>query len=295
MKPGLADSAAQLEKQLLKSYRQLAVDVLESLRGASDDIASGRLAQVKKDAAVSEAEEDAALDYYNLPESERSHVIDHTRLAAILALILIWRRRHTAIAEDAIHALFDKGHQKALSDTGQPSQMPVDTIRTVRDRVLTLYGADLDRLETGLRDGTARAHGVEWIVQNALTIGVAATLLRQLMTSEQHRVEMFAESLTWRAWSDGYRVGAVDATQSALKDAGVTITSTLSVDDLDNETKAQIPAWLWSGPDDERACGPCSAQFGNPVYALGIDDLPAPEDICLFGRACRHFWSLEDG
>lgn len=292
VKPGLADSARSLEASLLKSYRQLALDILGSLSGSSDDIASGRLLQAPVE-TVSEDEVDEALAYYDLPKGERSRYVDRSRLAAVLTLLALWRRRHTAIAEDAVKTLFEKGHAKALEETAQRSQMAAAVKSELRDAVIGRYGADLDRLETGLKEGTPRAHGIDWIAQNAATVGIAAALLRRLMTVEQFRVEMFAESLVWRAWSDGYRLGAVDATLTALKDAGVTLTADLSAADLDDETKAKLPAYLWSGPDDNKVCDPCRAQFGDPIYALSLDDLPAPEEICDFKQACRHFWSLE--
>lgn len=294
VKPGLADSARTLEAALLKSYRQLALDILGSLSGSSDDIASGRLLQAPVE-TVSEDEIDEALAYYDLPKGERSHSVDHARLAAVLTLLALWRRRHTAIAEEAVATLFDQGHAKALSETGQRSQMSGSVKSELREAVTGRYGADLDRLESGLKDGTRRAHGIAWIVQNAATVGIAAALLRRLMTVEQFRVEMFSESLTWRAWSDGYRLGAVDATKTALKDAGVTVTADLQVSDLDAATKAQLPAWVWSGPDDEKCCQSCLDAFDEgPLYALSLDDLPAPEDVCSFGRACRHWYSLQE-
>lgn len=292
VKPGLAGSAHTLETALLKSYRALAVDVLASLRGAADDVSSGRLAQAA-DAAVADAEVDAAMRDYDVPLTEKEQPVDRSRLAAILVLLLRWRHRHTEIAEDAIHDLFTKGHEKALAEAGQRSQMPLDTMRAQQAAILARFGTDLDRLETGLRDGTVRAHGVEWIVQNAATLGAAAAYLHRLLNGERYRVEMFAEALAWRAYSDGYRVGAVDATQSALKDAGVTVTADLKADDLDAATKAQLPAWVWSGPDDEKCCSPCLAAFDEgPIYALALDDLPAPEDVCSFGINCRHWYSI---
>jgi hypothetical protein len=71
------------------------------------------------------------------------------------------------------------------------------------------------------------------------------------------------------------------------------VTTNLTADDLDDAVKDQLPAWVWSGPDDEKTCQPCLDQFGDPVYALSLDDLPAPEEVCSFGRACRHWWTLE--
>ncbi len=55
---------------------------------------------------------------------------------------------------------------------------------------------------------------------------------------------------------------------------------------------AQLPHYVWSGPDDERTCTPCRKQFGDPIVAFTLSDLPAPQDVCTYGRACRHFWVL---
>jgi hypothetical protein len=287
--PSLVSPTHQFEQVLMQSYDQLFVSVVESLRGRNDDLTSGRLYQAA--AAVSDAEILAALDYWDVPEEEREHPLDRTKLAAILALLLLWRQRHRTRSEAFLSRFFDQGRTAALEEHGVETVIDPAS-QSLRGTILSRYRADLDRLEKALRDGSPRSHGLQWIVETAGSLGEALGHLRRLRDSERMRVEMFAESLAWTAWSEGYRAGAVEVTRLKAKELGLVTTEGLSLAGLTEEQRQLLPHYLWSGPEDERCCAPCLARFGEDVVAFDLADLPAPQDICRFGRSCRHWWSL---
>jgi hypothetical protein len=290
VRPELASPTDQFEQSLLQSYGQLFAAVVASLRGQNDDITSGRLHQAAG-YPVSAAEIVEAMDFWSVPDEEKEHPIDRTKLAAILALLLLWRQRHTSRSQAYLDRFFDQGRRAALEE------LNVETViepasQALRGLVLGRYSADLDRLEKALREGSPRSHGLEWIVEKARDLGEALALLRRLRDSERVRVEMFAESLTWTAWSEGYRAGAVEVTRLKAKELGLVTTEGLSLVTLTEEQRQHLPHYIWAGPDDEKCCDPCKARFSADVVALDLADLPAPQDICRFGRSCRHWWEL---
>jgi hypothetical protein len=286
--PALKEDEADLEKRLLKSFRQLGRDWLASLAGASDDIASGRLLQAKKKLPPNRQEELDALSYFDVDEAEADKPVDKSRLAALLALLLLWKNRHLGISDSAIERLFGKGRTKALSDSKRP-QAPegADTAQLMHE-ILGKYEGDIQKLEEGLENGTARSYGIRWIIENAPTIGAAAVYVRRLLDAEAYRVEMFAESLTWRAWQAGKRAGAVDAAKATLKERGHPFA--VEPEDLTEEDKEALIAWKWVGPQDHTTCDSCSSMFGGPVYAVSLAALPDPTEICEYGLSCRHDW-----
>jgi hypothetical protein len=287
VKPGLADSVKIAERRLLASFDQLAQDVVASLVGQADDVASGRIAQADD---PTDAEVAAAVRHFDIPLDEMEKPVDRHRLEAILALLLLWRRRHQAIADAQIKSLFGIGHQQAMADAGQTAVMPAEAQTVLRGDAEQQFNADLDRLETALRDGTGKAKGIRAIVLTAGSVGAASALILDLFNQTKFRVEMFAEAMVWTAWMDGFRSGAVDATHAALRTAGVDTTNGISLTDLSPEVLAKLPQFQWTGPDDEKTCSPCKARFGAPIVVFSIDDMPAPETICRFKRSCRHWW-----
>lgn len=287
IKPELTGSTYEFEQSLLRSYQELFEGIVASLRGANDDVTTGRLEQAR----VPEVEQIEALDYWDVSEAEREHPIDRTKLAAILALLLLWRSRHTRRAELHLDRFFEQGRQAALSEIGVET-VAAPASNALRGTVLGRYRDDLGRLERALREGNPRSKGVEWIVQNADTLGEALALLRRLRDSERFRIEMFAESLAWTAWSEGYRAGAVEGTVLRAKELGLVTSAGLSLSALTEEERLQLPHYVWVGPDDERTCDPCRNQFGEPIIAFSLDDLPDPQSICRYGRACRHWFEL---
>jgi hypothetical protein len=292
VKPGLADSATQLEKALLASYDRLAREVIASLSGRADDVSSGRLLQAKKGAEASDVEMDEAIDHYGLPDFERDTPLDRSRLAAVLALLLLWRRRHGAIVEAKAKEMFAVGRKKALAEVGKKTLAEGPISKGLEDGIVAKFDGDIDRLESGLRDGTSRNEGLEEIVKGAPTVGWAAAYLRRLFDAEQFRIGMLAEALVWRAWFDGYRAGAIESTRSKLQENGVHLVDDLEVSDLSETELEGISFYEWVGPDDERTCANCSEQFGEPVIAIDELDLPDPISICLYKQACRHWWQL---
>jgi hypothetical protein len=287
--PGLKNPTHEFEQSLLRSYSDLFEQVVASLRGRNDDLAMGRLHQAEK--PVTAAEELAALDYWDVPEDEQDHPVDKTRLAAILALILLWRSRHTKRATAYAATFFEQGKATALAEIGVAAVL-VGELANLQETILARYTGDLDRLETALREGSPRSRGIEGIVSNAATLGEALALLRRLHETEKLRVRMFAESLAWTAWNEGFRAGAVAGTREKAKELGFVTGEGLSLAALSDEQLMQLPHYVWSGPDDEKCCEPCKKQFSDDVVAFELADLPAPQDVCRFGRACRHWWSL---
>jgi hypothetical protein len=290
VKPGLADATHQFERTLLQSYHSLFQDVVASLRGRNDDVTSGRLHQAK-DALVADTEVIEAMDEWDVPIDERDQLIDRTKLAAILALLLLWRSRHIEKSKAYLLKFFAQGRQNALKEIGLETVL-TPQMAALRDTILARYTGDLDRLEKALREGSPRSQGIEWIVQNAANLGEALALLRRLEESEQFRVQMFSESLAWFSSNEGFRAGAIEGTRELAKELGFVTVEGLSLEDLTDEQLAQLPHYVWSGPLDTITCSNCVAQFGEPVVAFALTELPEPASICLYGVGCRHFWQL---
>ncbi len=267
----LAPIAERLERALLESYRKLDRDIIASLRGRSDDIASGRFHQSVSDEAR------AVLEYYDIPEDEADHPVDRTREAAILLLLALWRRRYQAIAEEEAGTTFRMGRLEALDQLGLENAVASRDTSALKDVVLQRFDADVDRLENGLRGGTLRGPGIEAILGSATTLATAASELRSLFDEEEFRIQMYAEAFVWGSWMSGFRAGAVDGSRQLKGEGG---------------GPDQLPRFVWSGPFDARTCNRCTAQFGDPVAALSVDDLPDPTEICVAGRSCRHYWEL---
>lgn len=270
-RPALAGSAARLNRALTESYWRLAREVVASLRGRSDDVASGRLGQQRN---PSEAERAAAAEFFELTEAEEAQPVDRDRLAAVLLLIALWRRRHGALAAEVAGEVFDAERRRAFKQLGLGDLLTSVPTSNLRAALQERYRADLDRLEAGLREGTARAAGVEAVVREAATVGEAATLLRRLFDEESFRIVMLAESLVWTAALDGYRAGAVEGNRE------------LAV------LGRPLRRWAWMGPQDKIVCDPCAAWAGLEVEATSLDELVNPQDRCLYGRSCRHWWGL---
>jgi hypothetical protein len=290
VKPGLADATHQFERTLLQSYHSLFQDVVASLRGRNDDVTSGRLHQAKE-TPVADTEVVEAMDEWDVPIDERDHPIDRAKLAAILALLLLWRSRHVEKSKAYLLKFFAQGRQNALKEIGVETVLTPEMV-TLRDTILARYTGDLDRLEKALREGSSRSQGIEWIVQNAATLGEALALLKRLEESERFRIELFSESLAWFSANEGFRAGAIEGTRELAKELGFVTADGLSLEDLTDEQLAQLPHYVWSGPLDTITCSRCTAQFGDPVVALSLADLPEPSSICLYGISCRHWWEL---
>ena len=270
-RPALAGSAARLERALRESYWRLAREVVASLRGRSDDVASGRLGQ---QAEVTAAEREAAVEFFDLSEAEAAQLVDRDRLAAVLVLLALWRQRHGAIAAAVVEEVFDAERARALKQLGLGDLLTTGPTTVLRAALLVRYRADLDRLEVGLREGTARAAGIETIVREAGSVGEAAALLRRLFDEEGFRVTLFSESLVWSAALDGYRAGAVEGNQELAR------------------LGLPLRRWVWVGPQDKATCSNCAAWDEREVEATSLNELVSPQDWCLAGRSCRHRWVL---
>jgi hypothetical protein len=287
--PSLAGPTLQLEKDLLASYDQLFKDLIGSLKGSSDDISSGRLL-LKKNVRVTKADLASAQEEFNLSGAESQQPLDRTRLAGLLTILALWRQRHEQVDTVAVQAAYSQGRQKALAEAKVPEHHPVDTTSDLSGAALARFSDDLDRLEAGLRDGTARSYGLNWIIEHAATLGEAAIYLSRLKGNEQYRVGMYAEALLWVAWQNGYREGAVEATRAKLAQLGYD-----NVEAVPDEQRNELPRYIWVGPQDEKACQPCLGMFDEPVYAESLADLPEPSTVCDFGINCRHDWELANG
>ena len=271
-RPGLAGSAARLEVALLASFERLERDAVASLRGRADDVASGRLF------AADEAAELAAARYrFDLSEEDAAAPVDRAREAAVLALLLLWRRRHEAIADAEIARVFGVGRAEVLRRLKVDHALSTPETRALEGQVLGRYEDDLDRLQEGLTEGTPRAVGLRRIVEEASSVGAAAVLVRRLFDEEQFRVQLFSESAVWVAWLQGWRAGAVDGSAARVA-AG-----------------EAAPEFEVAGPLDERTCSVCTDLVGLRVQATTTEELFLLEDRCLFGRSCRHFWIVVRG
>lgn len=265
---GLIGTTMQLQRSLFRSYTRLEREIVATLRGRADDVTTYRLTQA-------EPALPAVLRAYGLTPAEGEEPVERDRLPAVLLLLLLWRRRHVAIADDFVGSTFQRGRQDVLKRLRQANAQGDPATRRLREEVLARYQEDIERLYTGLLSGTPRRAGLTAIMEAATTLGITLVQLRSLFLAEAYRLEMFAESLVWTAWSEGFRAGAVDGTREMLL---------LGLD---------APRFRWMGPVDTRACPPCLAQFGEPIVASGVDAIPAPQDICRWGRGCRHWWELE--
>jgi hypothetical protein len=289
VRPGLSESALALETRLLKSYNNLGSDLLKSLSGPMDDISSGRMLQAKKIGTHRQEEEDA-LKFFGVDEDEIDQPVDKNRLPALLALLALWKTRHLAISDAAISEEFQRGRTKALAAAKRPNASSQPDTAALEHAVLAKFEGDIDRLEAGLRDGTVRSYGIQWILENSASIGQAAAYTRRLLDAESFRVSMLAEAATWDAFRSGERAGAVEASRSILAALGHPFPQLAT--DLTDDEKEELPRYAWSGPQDSVTCGPCSGHAGIVVYALSLDALPDPTSICDYGRNCRHSWEI---
>lgn len=268
----LAGATRRLERALEKSYKQLFRDVVASLRGASDDIVKGRLSQ--QELTVEERE---ALRTFRIPVDEAEEEVDKSRLAAVLLLILLWRSRHVGIADTFVGELFDLGRERVLKRLKVTDAPRLQETAALRDETLNLYRQDIDRLQAALTDGSPRSGGIRQAVEDSDTLAEAAVALRKLYEADGYRLNLFAESLIWTAYLQGQRAGAVDGTRTLLERGA-----------LENE----LPRFRFEGPLDDRMCGNCRAYWGTEVVATSIDDIPLTQNICQFGRSCRHIFRL---
>lgn len=259
-----SEATTQLEARLLKSFHELFTTVIASLKGSSDDIISGRLFQ-RKGHSPQAGETAEASDYFDVDEEAP---VDRSRLEAILALIALWKGRHSTLLEDSLQGAYSRGRDRALKEAGlNPSQFPAADLSTVS---LQRYQEDVDRLADHLENGSRRSEGLRWIVENAPNLGAVALYLRRLENQEKFRVEMMAEHGVWWAGMDGYREGALAANRYLLG--------------LGQEALR----YQWSGPLDKSTCGPCSNMFGEPT----APPLASPDSICEGSQNCRHSWEL---
>ncbi len=274
--PKLSPLLVDLEATLTHSFHGLFTDLLDSLKGRSDDIIKGRLHQAKRPhGSVAEA-----ADYFDIPEDEVDQPVDRSRLAALLALLLLWKQRHTALLKDAAQKAFDAGRAKAIDAAKLPEHEAGGAV-DIPPAFLARYESDVERLAAELENGTKRSAGVRAIIENSATLGDVALGLRELENVERFRVEMLSEHMLWWAESAGTIAGAKESTalQLALLGYG-------SVKDLPAELLEKVPRYVWAGPDDERCCPPCLDGFGEgPVTA---DEMIPPYERCDFGINCRH-------
>lgn len=245
---GLKTQVRRLENRLGADWQKLRNQIVRSLRGPSDDLASGRLHQDQR--------------------------LDRDRLAAILVLLAIWQRDYLKTLAGATGVYFGLGRNQILTQLKQPKLTPSNETKRLISDVEGLYRNDVSALQQALENGSVRASGLRQIIQESDTVEQAIPQVDQLFRSERFRLDLLAESFVWTAWSQGFRAGAVEGSQ-ALEASG-----------------EPVPSFRWSGPADSVTCSPCLAQFGRDVQATSFGVLPLPQEICSYGRNCRHFWSL---
>lgn len=262
--PHASEATTQLETRLLKSFHELFITIIASLKGSSDDIISGRLFQ-RKHRSPESGEQREASEYFDVDEEAP---VDRNRLEAILALLALWKGRHSALLEDSLQGAFSRGRDRALKEVAlDPKQFPMaDLSPSFTNR----YQTDVATLADHLENGSRRSEGLRWIIANAPSLGAVALYLRRLENQEKFRVEMMAEHGIWWAGMDGYREGATTANRYFLN--------------LGQEP----PRYQWAGPLDARTCSACAGTFGEPVSP----PLASPDSICEGSQNCRHGWEL---
>jgi len=268
----LGGATRRLERALTLSYRQLFREVVASLRGASDDVVKGRLAQ-----AELTVEEREALRFFSVPEDEGEQEVDRSRLAAILILILLWRNRHVAIAETFIGEMFDLGRGRVLKQLKVPDASALRETAALRDETLARFRSDIDRLQAALTDGSPRSSGIRQVVEASGMLAEAAVALRKLYNSESFRLGLFAEALVWTAYQEGRRAGAIDGTNRQRSNG---------------MTDEEVARFRFTGPLDSHICPSCRGHYGEELIADSVAALPSPYDWCDFGIHCRHHWEL---
>ncbi len=251
------------------------MQIISSLKGRSDDIVTGRFHQ---SGTVKESAE-----YFDIPEGELASPVDRTRLEAILALLVLWKQRHTTLLQEAAQKAFDLGRNKAIIAANLPSHQPIASAE-VPPAFLARYESDVSRLAAELEAGTKRFEGVRSIIEKGVTLGEVALQLRRLEDVERFRLDLMSEHLVWWGESEGLMSGAKEATSLQLAILGYA-----NVKELPKELLGRLPRYVWAGPDDSRCCGSCLAAFNeDPVFA---DQMISPAERCEFGANCRHFWS----
>ena len=264
-RPQLTGTVSRLEKALLSQwdFTEHAIVLL---------LAGEELPVVQQD-----AEQDrlitAALEHHGLSEEDAGRSVDRKKLAAILLVLASWRARQLSLVGETIEEVFAASRTAILKRLKRLDAEAQPGTEVLTAQLKTSFEADSQRLYRDLLDGSLRSTGVRAIVEESATLGAAVLALRNLFDIEQFRLNLFSEHATWWSFQAGFRAGAVDGTAAALA-AG-----------------EEPMRFLWSGPQDAKACVPCLSAFSEgPILATSLSALPSPSSICQWGVSCRHFY-----
>lgn len=265
-RPQLSQAVGVLNRQLLDLYDFTEHAIVLLLAG--EDVPA-----IEQDSSDDDPVA-AALAYHGLSAEDGGRPLDTAVLSAVLLILARFREKQLSLAGAAVQATFSESRAALLKRLKREGTAVSGSAAVLISQVIRLYEDDAQRFYRDLLDPSPRSQGVREIVEGSETLGAAVVALRQLFDTEQYRLTLFSEALTWDAWMAGFRVAAVEATNAAFL-AGVA-----------------PPQFKWLGPDDGRTCDPCRALFGDTVTAHSLADLPAPHTVCEYRRACRHWWGI---
>lgn len=284
-RPGLAGRRAEAFRLLHTPLHDLARDLLATARGVT-----------RTQAAVAPArgEELAALLHLGLGSEDAGHQFDRAVAPAWDAHLQRWERRHHEVVDRLVADLGLAGRAAALAELGLEDAPVVPQAAGAWALLPRRFEGVGRALAADLRGGTGRSAGVNALVGDPRTVGAAALHLRRLCDAVCPALEVLAGQVTWTAYAEGYRLGAIDGTHARLAAAGVvpTVGVPLTAAGVPAEVLATLPRYRWSGPQDAETCGACADRKRQVVLALGLDEMPCCQDVCAHGDYCRHFWNL---
>lgn len=288
-RPGLAGRPAEALRQLLVPLEDLARDLVQTARGS--DTAS------QAAAPPVEGEEATALDWYAVPREGGTKLVGADVGTTWFGHLMRWERRHNEVVDALVADLTQTGATHALAEIGLTEVAPIPQTVAVRERLAGRFDTTAADLVSSMRRGTTRSTGLIHLLREIRTLGAVALYVRRLTDAVRPTLELMADRVTWIAYSEGYRLAAIEGTHAMLEAAGampfggqILTTATVSADVL-----ATLPRYAWAGPQDRETCGACQERRGYVTYAFSVTDMPACQEVCGLGDSCRHFWKRVEG
>jgi len=284
-RPGLAGRAAETLQLLTTPLDDLVRDLLAEAQRVGGHV-QARTPPVYGEEAV-------ALTRYGVELMAANTLFQRDVGDAWYAHLQRWERRHHEVVDAAVADLSAVGRAAALAEMGLMEAASLPGTAQARERLPARFEGTGSQLGVGLRVGTRRSSGLVEIIETARTLGAAALYLHRLVDAERPTLELLAQRVAWVSYAEGYRLAAIEGTHALLQaaDALPSPEMPLSTATIAREALATLPRYRWSGPQDAETCGACEARRGHLVYALSVDDLPACQDICALGLACRHHYT----
>lgn len=283
-KPGLAGRSDEALKLLVAPLDDLVLDLAQSAR----EVAGVTQAVVP----AARGEMAAALLSLGMTLEEAGRQYNDTVGPAWDMHLQRWIRRHHGVVDRLVADLGAAGREVALTELALSEAEPISQTSAEWARLPARFEGIGETLGVELRTGTPRAFGLVRILDSARTLGAMALYLRRLHDAMRPALELLADQVTWTSYAEGYRLGAIDGTHAILREAGALpeIGLVLTTATLSETVRATLASYRWSGPQDEKTCGPCGARKQQIVHALSIDEMPCCQSECAMGLACRHHW-----